>query len=91
MHGNIMPLVVTLVGTHTIATATDFIKRRRTGVMLLSHAEVKIAGSLVYPLWQMKSCSLTCLKVVSLGCLCAGVSSSVLWCPFAQRFNIVPI
>lgn len=62
-----MPLVVTLVGTHTIATATDSIKRRRAGTMLLSHAKVKIAGSLVYPPWQMKSCSLTCLKVVSLG------------------------
>lgn len=86
-----MPLVVMLVGTHTIATATDFIKRKRAGAMLLSHAKVKIAGSLVYPPWQMKSCSLTCLKVVSLGSLHAGVSSSVLWCSFAQLFNIIPI
>lgn len=62
-----MPLVVALVGTHTIATATDFIKRRRAGMMLLFLAKVKIAGSLVYPPWQMKSCSLPCLKVVSLG------------------------
>lgn len=29
-----MPLVVMLAGTHTIATAIDFIKRRRAGTML---------------------------------------------------------
>lgn len=67
IHGNIMPLVVTLAGTHTIATATDFIKRRRAGMKLLSHAKATVAGSLVYLPWQMQSCSLTCLRVVSFG------------------------
>lgn len=62
-----MPLVVMMAGTHTIATATGFIQRRRAGTRLLSHAKVTRVGSSVYPPWRMQSCSLTCLKVVSFG------------------------